>query len=110
MMEIDSAYHGLWRALVECWWDTTDTFHTSVGEWTRTPFEFIVLTGIHFSASLVDADPSLLGPVNTQILRLKEPVFPDCKQSGRTGGHSESSPEVCQYVLETSGKLQGSQN
>ncbi|KDP46639.1 hypothetical protein JCGZ_13595 [Jatropha curcas] len=35
--------------------------------------------------------------VNTQILRLKKPVFPDCKQSSRTGGHSESSPKVCQY-------------
>ncbi|KDP29825.1 hypothetical protein JCGZ_19164 [Jatropha curcas] len=35
--------------------------------------------------------------VNTQILRLKKPIFPDCKQSGRTGGHSESSPKVCQY-------------
>ncbi|KDP36691.1 hypothetical protein JCGZ_08850 [Jatropha curcas] len=35
--------------------------------------------------------------VNTQILRLKEPVFSDCKQSGRTEGHSGSSSEICQY-------------
>ncbi|KDP24887.1 hypothetical protein JCGZ_24431 [Jatropha curcas] len=35
--------------------------------------------------------------VNTRILRLKEPIFPDCKQFGRTKGHFGSSPKVCQY-------------
>ncbi|KDP27128.1 hypothetical protein JCGZ_22037 [Jatropha curcas] len=31
--------------------------------------------------------------VNTQILRLKKPGSPDCKPSGRTGGHSEKFTE-----------------
>ncbi|KDP27723.1 hypothetical protein JCGZ_19982 [Jatropha curcas] len=35
--------------------------------------------------------------VNTQILRLKKPVFQDCQQSGQAGGHSKSSPKLCQY-------------
>ncbi|KDP30724.1 hypothetical protein JCGZ_15525 [Jatropha curcas] len=33
-------------------------------------------------------------PVNTQILRIKKPVFSDCKQSGRTGGHFENLSEL----------------
>ncbi|KDP33205.1 hypothetical protein JCGZ_12727 [Jatropha curcas] len=39
----------------------------------------------------------LQSPVNTQFLRLEEPIFPDCKQSDRTKGHFGSSPKVCQY-------------
>ncbi|KDP27408.1 hypothetical protein JCGZ_20838 [Jatropha curcas] len=35
--------------------------------------------------------------VNTQILRLKEPAFPDCKQFSRTEGHFGSLPKACQY-------------
>ncbi|KDP20401.1 hypothetical protein JCGZ_06386 [Jatropha curcas] len=41
--------------------------------------------------------PAATPTVNTQILRLKEPAFPDCKQFGRTEGHFESLPKVCQY-------------
>ena len=33
----------LW-ALLERWWDTTNTFHMSWGEITITPFEFAMIT------------------------------------------------------------------
>ncbi|KDP33086.1 hypothetical protein JCGZ_13580 [Jatropha curcas] len=62
MLGTDIGYHHLCRALVEHWWKTTNTFHTPVREWTLTPFEFVVLMGIHFGSRLVDVDPSLLGP------------------------------------------------
>ncbi|KDP20210.1 hypothetical protein JCGZ_10609 [Jatropha curcas] len=61
-VESGNAYHPLWRALVERWWDTTDTFHIAIEEWTITPFEFAVLIGIHFRSHLLDVDSAMLTP------------------------------------------------
>ncbi|KAL7176312.1 hypothetical protein ACSBR2_029789 [Camellia fascicularis] len=37
----------LYGALVERWWDTTDSFHfSSIGEVTLTPYDFAMLTGL----------------------------------------------------------------
>ena len=42
-----TASRPLLAALVERWWDTTDSFHLSaIGEMTMTPFDFSLLTGI----------------------------------------------------------------
>ncbi|KDP28032.1 hypothetical protein JCGZ_19794 [Jatropha curcas] len=51
----------------------------------------------HKTAAHYRAEATAAAAVNTQILRLKKPVFPDCKQSGRTRGHFGNLPEVCQY-------------
>ncbi|KDP37837.1 hypothetical protein JCGZ_06392 [Jatropha curcas] len=59
-VETSYTYLPLWRALVERWWDTIDTFHTSVGEWIVTPFEFAILTRIHFGFCPLHVDTSLL--------------------------------------------------
>ncbi|KAL7247091.1 hypothetical protein ACSBR2_002077 [Camellia fascicularis] len=44
MMRANPLLH---RALVERWWDTTDSFHfSSIGELTLTPYDFSLLTGL----------------------------------------------------------------
>ena len=41
------ASRTLMGALVERWWDTTNSFHfSSAGDMTMTPFDFAVLTGL----------------------------------------------------------------
>ncbi|KDP23046.1 hypothetical protein JCGZ_00511 [Jatropha curcas] len=60
MLETSSVYHGLWRALVEHRWETTDYFHMPIGEWMLITFEFLVLMGIRSGSHPVDVDPSLL--------------------------------------------------
>ncbi|KAL7163336.1 hypothetical protein ACSBR2_039434 [Camellia fascicularis] len=41
------ANRPLLRALVERWWDTTDSFHfSSTGEMMMTPYDFSMLTGL----------------------------------------------------------------
>ncbi|KDP25699.1 hypothetical protein JCGZ_24148 [Jatropha curcas] len=91
---------GLWHDLPSllCW--GTIEFSRRAGEASGTKkLESLSATAV---AAALNGGGSRRGqrlrsPVNTQILRLKEPVFSDCKQSGWAGGHSESSPEVCQY-------------
>ncbi|KDP28993.1 hypothetical protein JCGZ_19537 [Jatropha curcas] len=61
-VESSNTYHPLWQALVDRWWDTTDTFHIAVEEWTVTPFEFTVLIGIRISSRSLDVDSALLTP------------------------------------------------
>ena len=41
-------YHALLRALVEQWWDTTNTFHFLCGEMTVTLTDLTMITGLHF--------------------------------------------------------------
>ncbi|XP_056695433.1 protein MAINTENANCE OF MERISTEMS-like [Spinacia oleracea] len=48
----------LW-ALLERWWDTTNTFHMAWGETTITPFEFAKITGLPFSERNVTFDSEL---------------------------------------------------
>ncbi|KDP26267.1 hypothetical protein JCGZ_22499 [Jatropha curcas] len=62
MLETGTAYHGLWKALVERWQETIDNFHTLIREWTLTPFEFSMSMGIHFGSHPLDVDSSLLSP------------------------------------------------
>ncbi|XP_056685083.1 protein MAIN-LIKE 2-like isoform X1 [Spinacia oleracea] len=62
----------LW-ALLERWWDTTNTFHMAWGDITITPLEFAMITGLPFSERNVTFDceltwrsaaaKDLLGPV-----------------------------------------------
>ncbi|XP_056682639.1 protein MAINTENANCE OF MERISTEMS [Spinacia oleracea] len=47
------------QALLERWWDTTNTFHMIWGEITITPFEFAMITGLPFSEREVTFDPKL---------------------------------------------------
>ncbi|KDP24699.1 hypothetical protein JCGZ_26503 [Jatropha curcas] len=66
------------------------------------PLQFLPVPGSNFSIryntdAMCGFQSEMRHAMNTQILRLKKPVFPECKQSGWTGGHSESSPKVCQY-------------
>ena len=48
----------LW-ALLERWWDTTNTFHMAWGEITITPLEFAMITGLPFSERNVTFDSEL---------------------------------------------------
>ncbi|GMP35857.1 hypothetical protein CsSME_00008156 [Camellia sinensis var. sinensis] len=61
-----TASQPLLGALVERWWDTTDSFHFStVGEMTMTPFDFSMLTGIGWDAAqiyLLGTRPHLFQP------------------------------------------------
>ena len=36
------------HALVECWWDSMNTFHLPFGEMTMTSLDFHVITGLRF--------------------------------------------------------------
>ena len=47
-------------ALVERWWDTTNSFHFStVGEMTMTPFDFAMITGLGIGGDLIPLDPDM---------------------------------------------------
>ncbi|KAI7979642.1 Protein MAINTENANCE OF MERISTEMS, partial [Camellia lanceoleosa] len=53
----------LYGALVEIWWDTTNSFHfSSTGEMTLTPYDFSMLTGLRVGVG----DPVLFDPDMTQ--------------------------------------------
>ncbi|KDP44600.1 hypothetical protein JCGZ_22498 [Jatropha curcas] len=61
-VEFGNTCRPLWRAPVESWWDTIDNFHTAIREWTITPFEFVMLTGIHFDSRPLDVDSAMVNP------------------------------------------------
>ncbi|GMP54659.1 hypothetical protein CsSME_00019746 [Camellia sinensis var. sinensis] len=51
---------SLLGALVERWWDTTDSFHFSItGEMTITPFDFSMLTGIEVGGHPIPYDTDM---------------------------------------------------
>ncbi|KAL7250488.1 hypothetical protein ACSBR1_012491 [Camellia fascicularis] len=52
----------LYGALVERWWDTTDSFHfSSIGELTLTPYDFSMLTGLRVGVgSTISFDPDMM--------------------------------------------------
>ena len=37
------------RAFMQCWWETTHTFHCALGEATITPYDFTLITGLPFT-------------------------------------------------------------
>ncbi|KAH7858103.1 hypothetical protein Vadar_020029 [Vaccinium darrowii] len=52
------------RALVERWWDTTNTFHFRFGEMTITPLNFAAITGLRVGGEPIPFDSELyLDPV-----------------------------------------------
>ncbi|KAL7194986.1 hypothetical protein ACSBR1_035241 [Camellia fascicularis] len=57
-MKAESLLYG---ALVEKWWDTTDSFHfSSIGELTLTPYNFLMLTGLRVGVSSpIPYDPDM---------------------------------------------------
>jgi len=58
-MTWDQAYHPLILALLESFWDTTNTFHFPWGEMTITPFDFHMLSGLSFTETPVVVDNDL---------------------------------------------------
>ncbi|GMP25104.1 hypothetical protein CsSME_00002132 [Camellia sinensis var. sinensis] len=51
------ASQPLLGALVERWWDTTNSFHFSTtGEMTMTPYDFTMLTGVEVGGNLIRYD------------------------------------------------------
>ncbi|KAL7228205.1 hypothetical protein ACSBR2_007005 [Camellia fascicularis] len=51
------ASQALLRALVERWWDTTNSFHfSSTGEMTITPYDFSMITGLGVRGDLIPFD------------------------------------------------------
>ncbi|KAL7162076.1 hypothetical protein ACSBR2_042533 [Camellia fascicularis] len=64
------ASQALLRALVERWWDTTNSFHfSSVGEMTITPFDFSMLIGLEVGVDPIPFDMDM-GKWNTVSLYL----------------------------------------
>ena len=47
------------RALVEHWWDTTNTFHFRFGEMTITPLDFAAITGLRVGGDPIPFDSGL---------------------------------------------------
>jgi hypothetical protein len=47
------------RALVERWWDTTNTFHFRFGEMTITPLDFAAITGLRVGGEPIPFDSEL---------------------------------------------------
>ena len=45
------------RGLLEFWWDSTGTFHFPWGEMAVTPFDFAMITGLHFGGRPVREVP-----------------------------------------------------
>ncbi|KAL7190450.1 hypothetical protein ACSBR2_022681 [Camellia fascicularis] len=70
-MRAESVLHG---ALVERWWDTTDSFHfSSTGEMTLTPYDFSMLTGLRVGVGgLVPFDPDMTQWRDVQLQLLGE--------------------------------------
>lgn len=59
-LNLRNADWGLFTALVERWWDCTNTFHfTGVGELTVTPLDFTFLTGLRVGGEPLPIDPHL---------------------------------------------------
>ncbi|GMP41020.1 hypothetical protein CsSME_00011270 [Camellia sinensis var. sinensis] len=55
-----TASRPLLAALVERWWDTTDSFHLSVpGDMTMTPYDFSMLTGIGIGGDPIPFDTDM---------------------------------------------------
>ena len=55
-----SASRTLMGALVERWWDTTNSFHFSAtGDMTMTPFDFSMLIGLDEAGRLVPCDTDM---------------------------------------------------
>ncbi|KAL7238856.1 hypothetical protein ACSBR2_004871 [Camellia fascicularis] len=51
------ASRALLRALVERWWNTTNSFHfSSAGEMTMTPYDFSMITGLGVGGDPIDFD------------------------------------------------------
>ena len=54
------ASRTLMGALVERWWDTTNSFHFSAaGDMTMTPFDFAVLTGLDVGGWAISYDEDM---------------------------------------------------
>ena len=68
------APHPFILALLEWFWDTTNTFHFPWGEMTITPFDFAMLTGLSFTEQPVVIDSSL----NTSSAELPQLLGPIC--------------------------------
>ncbi|GMP56204.1 hypothetical protein CsSME_00020776 [Camellia sinensis var. sinensis] len=57
---VDLAGRTLMAALVERWWDTTNSFHFSAtGDMTMTPFDFVVLTGLDVGGWAIPYDEDM---------------------------------------------------
>ncbi|KAL7199812.1 hypothetical protein ACSBR2_022002 [Camellia fascicularis] len=55
-----TASRPLLGALVERWWDTTNSFHFStMGEMTMTPYDFAMITGIGVGGDPIPLDPDM---------------------------------------------------
>ncbi|KDP46459.1 hypothetical protein JCGZ_12942 [Jatropha curcas] len=93
-VEIDNAIFPLRRALAERWWETTNTFHTTIGEWTITPFEFAILIGIRFGSCLLDVDASMLTPKHLiDLVLLQSLVQVGCTTVALSQVAKEAEPE-----------------
>ncbi|KAI8005047.1 Protein MAIN-LIKE 2, partial [Camellia lanceoleosa] len=76
-----TASRPLLGALVERWWDTTDSFHISiVGEMTMTPFDFSMLTGIGVGGDPIPFDTDMGEWDAAQIFLLG--IFPPLSRPG----------------------------
>ncbi|XP_010666106.2 protein MAINTENANCE OF MERISTEMS [Beta vulgaris subsp. vulgaris] len=69
----DRAPHPFVLALLEWFWDTTNTFHFPWGEMTITPFDFQMLTGLVFTDKPVVIDESLVTG-SEELIALRGPI------------------------------------
>lgn len=72
-----TANQPLLGALVERWWDTTDSFYFSTaGEMTMTPFDFSMLTGIEVGGHFIpyDTDMGKWDVIQTYLLGTRLPL------------------------------------
>ena len=77
------ARRTLMAALVERWWDTTNSFHFSAtGDLTMTPFDFAILTGLDMGGWPIpyDEDMGQWEAAWIYLLRVRPPVD---RSSGR---------------------------
>ncbi|GMP83659.1 hypothetical protein CsSME_00037488 [Camellia sinensis var. sinensis] len=73
-----TASRPLIAALVERWWDTTDSFHFSVaGDMTMTPYDFSMLTGIRVGGHPIPFDTDMDEWEAAQIYLLGEVALVD---------------------------------
>jgi len=56
---VDTADRMLLRALIERWWDTTNTFHLRFTKMTVTPLDFSAITGLRVGGEPVPFDSGL---------------------------------------------------
>ncbi|GMP54999.1 hypothetical protein CsSME_00019959 [Camellia sinensis var. sinensis] len=73
-----TASRPLLAALVERWWDTTDSFHFSItGDMTMTPYDFSMLTGIRVRGDPIPFDTDMDEWEAAQIYLLGEVALVD---------------------------------